>query len=87
MTVAKITISLSEASLKKARDAVRAGEATSVSAYIAEAVDEKRDRDDLREMLRDLAEESGGPLTAAERARARRDLGIGKRTAARRAAG
>lgn len=84
MTVAKITISLPDAALRKARAAVKAGDAASVSAYIATAVDEKRERDDLRAMLAELAEESGGPLTRAERARARRDLGIrGKRSARR----
>lgn len=82
MTVAKITISLSDGALRKARAAVKAGEASSVSAYIATAVEEKRGRDDLRAMLSEMAEESGGALTRAERARARRDLGL---TSARRA--
>ncbi len=79
MTVAKITVSLPEDALRKARAAVRGGQASSVSAYIAAAVGEKRDRDDLRKMLADLAEETGGPLTRAERARARRDLGLSPR--------
>ena len=76
MTVAKITISLSDGALRKARAAVKAGEAASVSAYIAAAVEEKRDRDDLRAMLAEMAEDSGGPLTRVERAKARRDLGL-----------
>jgi Arc/MetJ-type ribon-helix-helix transcriptional regulator len=79
MTVAKITISLSDEALRKARAAVAAGDAASVSAYIAAAVDEKRGRDDLRAMLVELAEEAGGPLTRAERAQARRDLGLASR--------
>ena len=79
MTVAKITISLSDEVLRKARAAVRVGEASSVSAYIAAAVEEKRDRDDLKQMLLEMAQESGGPLTRAERAQARRDLGLAAR--------
>lgn len=84
MTVAKITISLPDEALRKARAAVKAGQASSVSAYVAAAVDEKRERDDLQNMLAELAEATGGPLTAAERARARRDLGLTRRRRARR---
>jgi Arc/MetJ-type ribon-helix-helix transcriptional regulator len=76
MTAAKITISLPQTVLRKARDAVRAGEAGSVSAYVAAAVEEKSGRDDLRQLLAELALEAGGPLTAVERARARDDLGL-----------
>lgn len=86
MTAAKITISLPEPPLRKVRAAVRAGEAASVSANVAAAVEEKRGRDDLRQMLEELAVETGGPLTAAERARARRDLGLPARKRARRRA-
>lgn len=81
MTVAKITISLSQGALRKARAAVRAGEAVSVSAYIGAAVEDKREADDLRSLLAELALESGGPLTRAERASARRDLGLPPRRA------
>ena len=84
MTAAKLTISLQPEVLRKVRAAVRAGDATSVSAYIGEAVDEKRDRDDLKRMLAELAEESGGPLTAVERASARRALGLPARRHGRR---
>lgn len=80
MTAAKITISLPVKALQKVRDAVNAGEASSVSAYLAAAVEEKRGRDDLRQMLDEIARESGGPLTAAERAQARRDLGLPPRS-------
>lgn len=79
MTVAKITISLPDEALRKAKAAVKAGEAASVSAYIASAVDEKRGRDDLQAMLAEMAQESGGPLTRTERARARRELGLAPR--------
>ena len=79
MTVAKITISLPGEALRKAQAAVESGQASSVSAYIAAAVEEKRERDDLRKMLAELAEQTGGPLTRVERARARRDLGLGAR--------
>ncbi len=85
MTAAKITISLPEPTLAKARSAVRGGDATSVSAYIAQAVDEKRDRDDLRRLLEELLAESGGPLTARETARARSALGLPVRRAKKRA--
>lgn len=76
MTAAKITISLPEPTLAKAREAVRAGEAASLSSYIAQAVDQKRDHDDLLAMLAELALESGGPLSPSERAVARADLGL-----------
>lgn len=55
---------------------MRAGEAASLSSYIAQAVDQKRDHDDLLAMLAELALESGGPLSASERAVARADLGL-----------
>lgn len=80
MTAAKITISLPIKALQKVRDAVKRGEASSVSAYLAAAVEEKRGRDDLRQMLDEMARESGGPLTVAERAQARRDLGLSPRS-------
>ncbi len=43
------------------RAKAEAGEASSVSAYIAQAVAEKLERDDLRALLAEMAEESGPP--------------------------
>ncbi len=44
-----------------------AGEARSISAYIAQAVEEKLERDDLKSLLAEMAEEFG-PATPEERA-------------------
>jgi Arc/MetJ-type ribon-helix-helix transcriptional regulator len=75
-TTAKIAISLPAALAKRARRAVRAGRAASMSAYVAKALEEKVMNDDLAAMLDEMLEETGGPLTAAERRRADRLLGL-----------
>lgn len=71
----KIAISLPSALAERARRAVRRGRAASVSAYIAEALDERAKLDDLAALLDEMLEESGGPLTDAERRAADRALG------------
>ena len=72
----KIAVSLPAHAAKSARRAVRQGRATSVSAYIAKAIEEKAKLDDLAALLDEMLAESGGPLTAAERREADRALGI-----------
>src|SRR4051794_8368619 len=73
---AKIAVSLPLQAAEHARRAVRAGRATSVSAYVAEAIENKAKLDDLAALLGEMLAETGGPPSAAERRWARRTLGI-----------
>jgi Arc/MetJ-type ribon-helix-helix transcriptional regulator len=66
MTVEKITISLPKETVAKARGAIRRGRAKSMSAYIAKAVQQQTDDDDLLAMLDEILEKSGGPMTPTE---------------------
>lgn len=75
-TTAKLAISLPAALAERARRAVRKGRAASVSAYVARAVEAQVRNDDLAALLDEMLAETGGPLTAAERRRADRELGI-----------
>ena len=72
MTATKIAISLPGPAVERARAAVKAGRATSVSAYIAAALEEKAKLDDLASLLDEMLAETGGPLTTAEAAVAER---------------
>lgn len=87
MTTAKIAITVPEDVLERARDAVRRGRGSSLSAYVSAAIDQKLQQDELDAMLDEMLAESGGPLTDAERGRAREALGIApeRRTRAPRA--
>ena len=76
MTVAKIAISLPEPLVAHARQQVRRGRATSVSAYVAKAVAAQAENDDLSAMLDEMLAASGGPMTRAERAWADAALGL-----------
>jgi hypothetical protein len=74
MTAVKIAISLPEETVERVRRAVRTGTAAIASAFIAEAIDQRVSRDDLRKMLAEMLEESGGPLTASEKRQIDREL-------------
>jgi len=63
----KIAISLPARAAESVRRAVREGRASSVSAYVAEAIEQKSSREDLLVMLEEMLEETGGPPTPAER--------------------
>ena len=63
----KIAISLPARAAESVRRAVREGRSPSVSAYIAEAIEQKSSREDLIAMIEQGYEETGGPLTPAER--------------------
>lgn len=76
MTTVKIAISLPHETLERARRAVKSGVAASVSAYIAEAINEKVSPTDFDEMLDEMLEKTGGPMTEAEYEDACRDLGF-----------
>jgi len=79
----KIAISLPSRAAENVRRAVEQGRASSVSAYIAAAIEEKTTKDDLMRLLDEMLEETGGPLTAAEQKQADRSLGYATPRAAR----
>lgn len=68
MTKKKIAVSLPPELVEAAQAAVKAGRAASVSAYVAEAIEDKLKHDDLGSLLDQMLEETGGPLTDEERA-------------------
>ena len=74
MTTTKIAITMPAETLRRARAAVSRGHARSLSAYLSLAVEQKTMLDDLDVLLATMLEESGGPLTAAEKRRANRAL-------------
>ena len=77
MTVTqKIAVSLPRNLAARARRAVRQGRAASVSAYVAQALEEKTKLDELATLLDEMLAASGGPVTATERRAADRRLGI-----------
>lgn len=72
---AKIAVSLPGELVERARQAVAEGRAPSVSAYVADALEQKTTLDDLAALLEEMLAASGGPLTAEEQAEADRALG------------
>ena len=75
MTTAKIAVSLPAELVEQAKRAVAEGRAKSVSAYVADALEEKAKLDDLAALLDEMLAETGGPLSAKERKAADRALG------------
>ncbi|MGH9121317.1 MAG: hypothetical protein ACRDYC_05125 [Acidimicrobiales bacterium] len=71
----KIAISLPDDVLAAARRAVGAGQATSLSAYIAKTLAERQDYEDLAALLSEMEAESGQP-SSEDRLWARRALGL-----------
>lgn len=64
----KIAVSLPAHLVEAAKRAVRAGRAPNVSAYVAEALDDRTKNDDLRALLDEMrAEADLGPMTDAAR--------------------
>ena len=76
MTVYKITISLPSRAAEHVKRAVRHGRATSASAYIAAAIEEKANAGSFRDLLAEMLDETGGPMTGAERRETDRLLGV-----------
>jgi Arc/MetJ-type ribon-helix-helix transcriptional regulator len=72
----KIAVSLPRHAAESARRAVREGRAESVSAFVAKAIEDKAQLDELAALLDEMLAESGGPLTPAEQRAAERALGI-----------
>jgi len=75
MTHSKIAVSLPPGLVAQAHRAVADGRAASVSAYVASALEEKAELDDLASLLDQMLTETGGPLTEAERGWADEVLG------------
>ncbi len=71
----KIAISLPDEVVSAARQAVTDGRASSVSAYIATTLAERREYEDLATLLAEMAAESGDP-SAEDRHWARTALGL-----------
>jgi Arc/MetJ-type ribon-helix-helix transcriptional regulator len=71
----KIAISLPLHAAEHVRRAVRFGRAKSVSAYITEAIEEKAKQGDLQTLIDEMLDETGGPMTDAERLATDRLLG------------
>ena len=72
---AKIAVSLPAPLVEAAQRAVAEGRSPSVSAYVADALEEKSKLDDLASLLDEMLAETGGPLTDEERAAADTALG------------
>ena len=72
----KIAISLPDELVAAARAAVADGRAASVSAFVADAIEERGRYEDLATLLAEMAAERGAP-TAEDRLWAREALGLG----------
>jgi Arc/MetJ-type ribon-helix-helix transcriptional regulator len=72
---AKIAVTLPADLVESARSAVQAGRASSVSAYVAGALEQRVKLDELDLLLAEMLAETGGPLTEVERAEIDREAG------------
>jgi hypothetical protein len=76
MTVAKVTVSLDPVVAERARRDVAAGRAKSLSAWLNEAGRARVQGEDLAAVLAELFDETGGPVSEQELARARQRLAL-----------
>src|ERR1019366_3222990 len=67
MTTTKIAVSLPAGLVEQAKRAVAEGRASSVSAYVARALEEQAKLDDLASLLDEMLADTGGPLPATDR--------------------
>lgn len=67
MTTEKLAVSIPAEILARARRSAKREHATSLSAYVSAALEQKSTMDDLSRLLTEMLAESGGPLTAKER--------------------
>jgi hypothetical protein len=74
MTAAKIAVSLPRETFERAKRAVRRGHAESLSAYVTAALEQKATLDELDDLLDEMLEETGGPMTKHEQRRTDRLL-------------
>ncbi len=72
----KIAVSLSQKMIDDLHRAVDEGRAPSVSALVAEAVEQKLADDDFEALLAEMLEETGGPPTPEETAEMQALLGF-----------
>lgn len=79
MTVEKVTVSLDPAVAERARRDVAEGKAKSLSAWLNDAGRAWAEGEDLAEVLAELFDETGGPLTEQELSRARQRLALAER--------
>lgn len=75
MTRQKIAITLPEEQVAAARRAVAEGRATSVSAYISQALTRRSAEEEMAEIIAEIYAQTGAP-TEEDRAWARRVLGV-----------
>lgn len=76
MTVTKVTVSLDPAVAERARRDVAEGRAKSLSAWLNDAGRARVEGEDLAQVLAELFDETGGPLTDEELSRARQRLAL-----------
>jgi hypothetical protein len=79
MTVSKVTVSLDPAVAEQARRDVAEGKAKSLSAWLNDAGRARVEGEEVAEVLADLFEATGGPVTEDELARARQRLALAER--------
>jgi hypothetical protein len=75
-TKARITVTVPKELLQLVEADVAAGKATSVSAWVSEAMEAKAGPRPLAEILDEMDDHFGGPITEEERAWARKRLGL-----------
>jgi len=71
----RVTVTVDQAAVRSAEEAVAAGRAASVSAWVASAMSERARRETLADVLGDIRAELG-PATDEETAWARSVLGL-----------
>ena len=71
----RVTVTVDQAAVRSAEEAVAAGRAASVSAWVASAMNERARRETLADVLADIRAELG-PATDEETAWARSVLGL-----------
>jgi hypothetical protein len=69
MTSVKVAVSLPRETFERAKRAVGRGRATSLSAYVTAALEQKATFDELGDLLDEMLAETGGPMTAVEKKR------------------
>lgn len=77
MTTVKITVSVEAEVVAMAREAVAAGRARSVSAWFNAAGRAHSSREDAADVLAEILESAGGPMTEAEKRWADERLAVG----------
>jgi hypothetical protein len=69
MTSMKVAVSLPRETFERAKRAVGRGRAPSLSAYVTAALEQKATFDELDDLLNEMLDETGGPMTAVEKHR------------------